>query len=134
LIKLAPNDQVVMQMLLDVDPDAELPNPPKEIQPPKPSAPVDAAQVEGSWKADRQGRQFVMDLQQDGTFTWTYTEGDRTENVTGVWDVDEEGVLTMEMNDEGIMVAQLVPQSGDKLDFYMVGDTQGNPPLSFVKQ
>ncbi len=134
LLKLTPNDPVAMQMLLEVDPDAKLPNPPKEIQPPKPSAPVEPSQVEGSWKAERDGRQFVMDLKMDGTFSWTYSQDDRAEKVTGFWDVDEEGVLTMEMNDEGVMVAQVLPQGDGKLDFYMVGDTQGNPPLSFVKQ
>ncbi len=134
LIKLTPKDPVAIEMLLGVDPEAELPEPPKEIQPPKPSAPVESAQLEGSWKADRDGRQFVMDLKPDGTFSWTYTEADKTQEVTGVWQVDKDGVLAMQMNDEGVMVAQVLPQGDGKLDFYMVGDTQGSPPLNFVKQ
>jgi hypothetical protein len=32
------------------------------------------------------------------------------------------------------MVAQILPQGEGKIDFYMIGDTQGAPPLSFVKQ
>ena len=133
LIKLTPSDPVTIQMLLEVDPDAKLPDPPKEIEPPKPSSAVEAAELEGDWKADRDGRRFNMELRQDGTFSWTYTEGNESQNVTGVWEVDKDGVLAMQMNDQGVMVAQIVPQSGGTIDFYMVGDTQGSPPLNFKK-
>ena len=134
LIELTPNDTVAIGMLLGVDPDAKLPEPPQEIQPPKPSAPVESTQLEGSWKAVRDGRQFAMDLKPDGTFSWTYTDGDSSQEVTGVWEVDKDGVLAMEMNDAGVMVAQVLPQGDGKLDFYMVGDTQGSPPLNFVRE
>ena len=134
LVKLTPKDPVAIEMLLGVDPAAKLPEMPKEIEPPKPSSPVNSDQLKGTWKADREGRQFEMDLKDDGTFSWTYTQGDTSESVTGVWEVDEDGVLAMQMNDEGVMVAQIVPQGSNKLDFYMVGDTQGSPPLNFTKQ
>ena len=115
-------------------PDAELPEPPKELQPPKPSSPVNADQLKGSWKADREGRQFAMELKDDQTFSWTYTEGDNSEQVTGVWEIDQDGVLALQMNDQGVMLAQILPQGDGKIDFYMIGDTQGAPPLNFVKQ
>jgi tetratricopeptide (TPR) repeat protein len=134
LIKLTPSDPVAIQMLLDVDPDAELPTPPQEIQPPKPTAAVKPEQVRGKWQADREGRQFVMELKDDDTFSWSYRDGDKTEEVTGVWSVSDDGVLAMQMNDQGVMLAQLLPQGDGKLDFYMIGDTQGEPPLNFVKQ
>ena len=134
LITMTPKDPVAIEMLLSVDPKAELPEPPKEIEPPKPSAPVNADQLRGTWVADRDGRKFEMALKDDGTFSWTYTEGETNQQVTGVWQVDENGVLAMQMNDEGVMVAQVLPQGEGKLDFYMVGDTQGTPPLNFVKQ
>ena len=56
----------------------------------------------------------------------------RRKKVTGVWDVDQNGILAMEMNDEGAMLAQVLLNNG-QLDFYMLGDTQGVAPLKFVK-
>ena len=37
------------------------------------------------------GRAFKMDLKQDGTFLWEYSQGDQTQQVTGIWDVDDKG-------------------------------------------
>ena len=73
-----------------------------------------------------------MDLREDGTFLWAYSQGDQTQRVTGVWDVDDKGILAMEMNDDGVMLAQVLFKGG-KLDFYMIGDTEGTPPLEFTK-
>lgn len=133
LVKLLPDDPLATQLLLDVDPDAELPEQPKEVLPPKPKSEISEDQVRGSWIAKRGQRNFSMDLQDDGTFAWTYTEGDQSQKVTGIWQIDDEGVLAMEMNDEGVMLAQVLPDNGE-LDFYMLGDTQGSPPLRFIKR
>jgi hypothetical protein len=46
--------------------------------------------------------------------------------------VDDQGILAMEMNDDGVMLAQVLFKDG-KLDFYMIGDTEGTPPLEFTK-
>ena len=73
-----------------------------------------------------------MDLKQDGTFSWTYSQGSQSQQVTGIWNVDDKGVLAMEMNDDGVMLAQALFKDG-KLDFYMIGDTEGQPPLEFTK-
>ena len=45
---------------------------------------------------------------------------------------DKDGVLALEMNDEGTMLAQL-DVKGDKMDFYMLGDSQGSTPLKFTR-
>jgi tetratricopeptide (TPR) repeat protein len=132
LVKLTPDDPVVIQLLLGVDPDAELPKPPKEVLPPKPTAEIAKDQLAGSWVAERDERKFSMTLNDNGTFAWTYSEGDQSQKVTGIWDVDDEGILAMEMNDEGVMLAQVLLKDPD-LDFYMLGDTQDSPPLHFVK-
>ena len=132
LVQLTPTDPVAIQLLLSVDPEAKLPDPPKEVVPPQPTAEIAKNQLDGSWSATRGNRKFDMDLNEDGTFAWTYTEDGESQKVTGVWGVDEEGILAMEMNDEGVMLAQVLFQDG-KLDFYMLGDTQGAPPLEFAK-
>ncbi|MGI9472149.1 MAG: tetratricopeptide repeat protein [Rubripirellula sp.] len=132
LIQLTPTDPVAIQLLLSVDPEAQLPEQPKEVVPPKPTSEIAKAQLDGSWSAKRGDRQFDMDLKEDGTFAWTYSEGDQSQEVTGVWGVDDQGILAMEMNDDGVMLAQVLMNDG-KLDFYMLGDTQDEPPLEFAK-
>jgi len=132
LVALTPTDPVAIQLLLSVDPNAKIPDPPKEVLPPQPTAKIAKDQLDGSWSADRDGRGFEMDLKEDGTFAWTYSQGDQSQEVTGVWDVDDKGILAMEMNDDGVMLAQVLFKDG-KLDFYMIGDTEGTPPLEFTK-
>lgn len=39
----------------------------------------------------------------------------------------------MEMNDDCVMIAQVLFKDG-RLDFYMIGDTEGQPPLEFAKK
>jgi DICT domain-containing protein len=133
LVQMTPNDPLAKQLLLELDPDADVPDPPKEQLPPKPSVKVEASQLYGTWTAERGDGQFAMALKENGDFEWKYTEAGQSQEVTGVWSVDEEGVLAMEMNDGGTMLAQLNPTSADKLDFYMVGDTQNAEPLHFSK-
>jgi tetratricopeptide (TPR) repeat protein len=132
LVALTPTDPVAIQLLLSVDPDAKIPDPPQEVLPPQPTAKITKDELNGSWSADREGREFEMDLREDGTFLWAYSQGDQTQRVTGVWDVDDKGILAMEMNDDGVMLAQVLFKDG-KLDFYMIGDTEGTPPLEFTK-
>ena len=132
LVQTNPNDQVARQLLLQLDPDAKLPSEPEAVQPPKPDDSIAKTALIGNWTADRDDSEFQMNLKEDGAFSWTYRAGESTQEVTGVWSVDEDGVLAMEMNDEGVMLAQTVP-NGDKLDFYMLGDSQGMEPLHFSK-
>ena len=119
-------------MLQSIDPDAEIPDPPEQVEPPAPEAQIAETDLRGSWAATQGERSFAMNLKEDGTFSWKYTEAGQSQEVTGVWQVDEKGILAMEMNDEGTMLAQVIPDNG-QLDFYMLGDTQGSPPLQFSK-
>ena len=132
LVDLTPTDPVAIQLLLGVDPDAKIPDPPKEVLPPQPTAKIAKDQLDGSWSADRDGREFEMDLKEDGTFFWKYSQGGQSQQVTGVWDVDDKGILAMEMNDDGVMLAQVLMKDG-KLDFYMIGDTEAAAPIEFTK-
>jgi tetratricopeptide (TPR) repeat protein len=132
LLKLTPKDPLAIQLLQNIDPDAEIPDPPEQIQPPEPDSQIAKTNLYGSWSAKRGQSSFAMTLKEDGTFSWKFTQGEHSQEVTGIWDVDEQGVLAMEMNDQGTMLAQVV-LNGGKLDFYMLGDTQGAEPLHFAK-
>jgi len=134
VLRINPQDQLSAQLLVNLDPDAELPEPPKITEPPKPSSTIEESQLYGSWEADRDDSTFGMELKENGDFAWTYSQNGQSQEVTGVWEVDDDGVIAMEMNDEGTMLAQLDLKSDGKLDFYMLGDTQGTPPLHFQQQ
>ena len=133
IVQANPKDQVSQQLLLQIDPDFELPNAPTPVKPPQPTQNIDEKQLVGDWRATRDGGTFEMDLKEDKSFAWTYTTDSEPQKVTGVWGIDEDGILALEMNYEGSMLAQVLI-SGSKLDFYMLGDTQGSPPLKFVKK
>ena len=49
-----------------------------------------------------------------------------------MWAVDQDGVLALDMGEDDVMLAQL-NFSGNRLNFYMFGDTQGAGPLVFAK-
>jgi tetratricopeptide (TPR) repeat protein len=132
LLKLTPKDPLAMQMLENLDPDAEIPDQAEQVPPPRPAQDIVESDLTGSWTAKREDRGFDMTLNDDGTFIWNYSEGVQSQQVQGVWEVDNDGILAMELNDEGTMLAQVLLKDG-KLDFYMLGDTQGEPPLTFSR-
>lgn len=132
LVQANPEDPIARQLLLQIDPEADIPNEPEPVEPPQPTGAVASEALVGNWTAKRGQDQFQMNLGADNEFKWSYSSGGSTQDVTGVWSVDEEGILALEMNDEGVMLAQTIPQ-GDQLDFYMLGDTQGTKPLQFSK-
>lgn len=134
LVATNPKDSVSIDMLLRIDPEAKIPDLPTEVEPPKPTESVAKEQFQGDWKATRGNSKFEMNLAENGEFSWKFAAGsDKPQEVRGVWSVDEEGVLAMEMSDSGVMLAQTIVK-GNELDFYMLGDTEGSDPLEFKKQ
>jgi hypothetical protein len=67
-----------------------------------------------------------------GKFSWKFSADGKSQEVRGVYAIDKDGVLALEMNDEGTMLAQL-DVKGDKMDFYTLGDSQGSAPLKFSR-
>ncbi|MDA0835676.1 MAG: tetratricopeptide repeat protein, partial [Planctomycetota bacterium] len=132
LLEINPNDQLGKQLLLGLDPKAEVPNPAPQVLPPKPDAATDAKEYYGNWTATQNRGKFDMQLQEDGKFSWKFEQNGKPSEVTGVWTVDKDGVLALEMNDDGVMLAQTIIK-GNSLDFYMLGDDKGSEPLKFTK-
>lgn len=127
-----PEDDVARSMLLSLDPQADVPKP-EVAPPPKPASPIEPSDVVGTWTAMRDRDEFVVDLNEDGDFSWTYQpSGGANSIVSGVWAVDEDGVLALDMGEDDVMLAQL-NLTGGELDFYMLGDTRGAEPLTFTK-
>ena len=133
LVQLTPKDPLAIQLLQNIDPEAEAPQPVAQVKPPEQVNAIPKDKLVGSWTAKRDQRSFAMDLNQDGTFTWSYSAGDQpAQKVTGLWNIGDDGVRAMEMNDESAMLAQL-SLDDNRLDFYMLGDARGDDPLHFVR-
>ena len=71
-----------------------------------------------------------MNLQKDGTFTWSFRRGSRKEQAKGVYTV-EGNVLAMEPDTGGILLAELTARGPDTLHFKMIGGEKDDPGLVF---
>ena len=133
LLTLTPDDPLAKNLLLQVDPDAELPTQNDVSTPPEVEQEIDPKTLVGTWKASRgSDASFEMDLDENESFRWTFTQSGDEQTLTGTYSVDEQGVLTMDTGDQDVLLAQLVPKDGS-MDFYLLGDTQGAEPLSFSR-
>ena len=101
--------------------------------PQKPGPGVPAADLVGKWGATGEGKtKFVLDLTKGGTFSWTYTKGDKSEAVQGVYALDGD-VLALEPQTGGVMLAQITQAEAGRFDFQLLGAPPGDPGLSFAK-
>jgi uncharacterized protein (TIGR03066 family) len=94
---------------------------------------VNAAQLVGRWSAaNESGAKFVLDLTQEGNFTWTYSQNGKSEAVKGVYALDG-NVLAMEPDTGGTLVAEVTPPTGGSFHFSVPGAPPGDPGLKFAK-
>ena len=135
VLKLNPRDEVAADLLSQIDPKAKLPEQKEITKPPEDTKLVKSSDLPGTWTARRSnGTTFEMALDDKGAFTWKYTMDGKSQEMSGVYALDDKGVLALNVDNQGTMLAQLDKQSDEKLDFYMVGDTSGSEPLHFAKQ
>lgn len=129
---LLPQDALVGRLLAALTPD-------EKGAPPPTTAPADTAkalteqQLLGTWRA-QQGAdaKFEMVLDKDGKFSWRYTRGKQSQQVRGVFAVDK-GVLAMEPDGGGTMLAEIALTEDGKLNFKMIGGDANDPGLQFVR-
>lgn len=134
VVELNPKDTLAADLLLGIDPEAKIPTQPEITKPPENVAKPDPKALVGTWAARRSsGETFEMTLGDDGTFTWKYSAGGRSQTVRGVYALDADGVLALEMNDDGVMLAK-IDLKGTSMTFYMLGDVQGTEPLKFERR
>ena len=134
LVRLTPNDPLARNLLEQNDPDAEPSSDTKLTKPPEITAEIDASKLVGTWKASRgTDSQFELKLGNKDDFVWIFSSGKDRQELKGSYTLDKQGVIELDMGADGIMPAQLVPQGNDKMDFYMLGDSQGADPLKFSR-
>ena len=132
--KLTPNDPVVRQLLgITTKPDA---SEKKAAPPPTPAIADDklikAEQLVGVWTAGGSGGStFQMTLEEDKAFTWKYTSGKKSDQIKGVFAVEQNN-LALEVEDGSVLLAE-VSLTGNKLDFKVIGKDSKDPGMTFTK-
>jgi uncharacterized protein (TIGR03066 family) len=133
LYERTPQDTVIKELLLLTGGTEAIGAPTTPDAPLTPAVKINPAEVVGKWSAANQsGATFVLDLGQDGSFTWTYSQNGKSQAVKGVYALDG-NVLAMEPETGGTMVAEITQPQGGSFDFAVLGAPPGDPGLKFAK-
>ena len=99
-----------------------------------PPAPVPVQKLTGKWLAER-GEHGVVTLvmNSDGKFTWTYKNGDKTNEFSGNFSINDSGLLVLDASQSRMVASVELPQD-DQLKFVLVGGPPGDAGMTFTKQ
>jgi tetratricopeptide (TPR) repeat protein len=130
--KLTPNDRLVRQLLgISSAPD-------QQAKEPTPKPPIEddklikAEQLVGVWTAGGSGgSKFQMTLEKDSAFTWKFTSGKKSEQINGVFAVEQNN-LALEVDDGSVLLAEIA-LTGNQLRFKVIGGESNDPGLTFMK-
>jgi len=136
VLKLQPRDAVAAQlykMLTSSGDSSSATKPPTAAEPNKGGAAISEDQLTGIWAAKKDAAEsFKLELGQDDSFVWTYTERGQSQSVKGTWAVDG-NTLAMEPDQGGVMLANLTMKGDDEMHFQMFSADQSDPGLDFKK-
>ena len=91
---------------------------------------VDAAKLVGNWKANRKdGASFVLDLNKDSKFSWSYEDHGKKQEFGGKYTMDGP-VLVLERND-GAQMPGLITLADNGFNFKLYGGSSDDPGLDF---
>lgn len=130
--KLTPNDRLVTQLLTITGKPAEPSDKPTPRPPLEPDKQVKSEQLVGSWTAGGSGgSKFELTLSKDSSFTWKFTSGKKSDQVKGVFAVEQNN-LALEVDDGTVLLAEIALM-GNQLQFKVIGGKEGDPGLTFSK-
>lgn len=152
VVALVPNDNVAANLLKMTTSQSQqgtqsndqtpnpTPQPPVDFPPPGQTSnepaptPVDPMAIIGNWNAARDdGSKFGLKLNNDKTFSWTFTpKGQPAQSFDGTYTLDG-NVIALERNGGGSLVAQIDPADRSKFNFKMVGAPPDDPGLNFIR-
>ena len=90
------------------------------------------AELLGSWNASRDnGSRFELTVTESGEFTWAYGKDDEKQEIKGVFVVDD-GVLAMEPDSGGVMLANVSKPTNNRFTFQQNGTSEKS--IIFQKQ
>ena len=130
--RLTPNDRLVKQLLgISSAPD-------EQAKQPTPQPPIEddkllkAEQLVGVWTAGGSGgSKFQMTLEKDSGFSWKYTSGKKSEEIKGVFAVEQNN-LALQVDDGSVLLAE-VSLTGNQLKFKVIGGDVSDPGLTFTR-
>jgi tetratricopeptide (TPR) repeat protein len=127
-LELEPKDVVASSLVATLSPRDEAPAQEATAAAPK-AVPPD--QITGDWTASTKGTaKYSMNLGKDGSFTWEFTRGVRSQKMKGVYTV-EGNILAMEPDSGGVLLAELAVKEPEALNFKMIGGAADDPGLDF---
>jgi tetratricopeptide (TPR) repeat protein len=100
-----------------------------ESQPERTAGSVPESLV-GSWTATRDGLQFSLTLTENDEFTWTFTQGDQTKEVSGTYSLSD-GLLVLESEEGDTRVGQVRQIADDRFEYRLAGVPEDEPGLLF---
>ncbi len=93
--------------------------------------PVDAAALVGSWHANRSdGSKFDLNLNQDKTFAWKFSQQQRGEDFSGTY-MTEGALLILQRANGGALVGQIALDGTDRFSFKLLGAPADDAGLAF---
>lgn len=143
VLSLEPGDTLAAQLLQELTgetppsaapaaaPDAARPGlPDQSASPPNRTAEIAPESLVGSWTAARDGLQFSLTLTENEQFTWTFTQGDQTNEVSGTYSLSD-GLLVLEAEDGDTRVGQVRQIDDERFEFRLAGVPEDEPGLLF---
>lgn len=132
---LNPNDKIAAEYAqLTESAASQKPDQPRPNPPPTASIPADQLiakkDVVGIWKSNGgNGTAFTLELTDGDTFTWSFTQGQKSQSIKGVYALDQ-NTLALQPDSGGTMLADL-SRKGSGLHFAMQGAPKNDPGLDF---
>jgi tetratricopeptide (TPR) repeat protein len=131
VVKLNPQDTLSAQLLKGLTEKETTPV--SAVDAAAPVKPVSAAALSGSWKSSRpDGSSIALTLAADGTYTWKYTQKDKTQQFSGPYTVAD-NLLILKENEKPMMVGQVTTLGENSFNFKLPGDNPSDPGLTFSK-
>jgi tetratricopeptide (TPR) repeat protein len=140
LTRLEPSDRLAADLLRMVQADdtakasSEATGPQDRPKGAEPSAPaIDPNALAGTWQASREdGSKFDLTLSSDSHFVWTFSQGDRKEELSGEYST-EGNLLILEPEDSGTMIGKVQLDGNEKFNFRVVGAPPEDKGLVFKR-
>lgn len=130
--KLTPNDKLVRALLGITSASGQEPATPTPRPPLEGDQLLKAELLVGDWTAGGSGgSKFQMTLEKDSGFAWKYTSGKNSEEIKGVFAVEQNN-LALQVDDGSVLLAE-VSLAGNQLKFKVIGSETSDPGLTFTK-
>jgi tetratricopeptide (TPR) repeat protein len=94
---------------------------------------MEASTLVGNWRATRaDGNTIVLNLSNDGKYTWTFAQKDKPQAFSGDYSVAD-NFLVLKQAGTPVMVGRVTPMAAGQFNFKLPGNNRDDPGLTFGK-